>query len=260
MRKTLLGVMALIVALALPAAASANTQKIDAKISPSKLMKKKFKPTSVNVITTAGPDPGRVGPNAVDGAYRAKVWFDKDIKFFTKGVPQCKAAQVDGVQDPKIIKSQCGKSQVGSGKGLVALGGYVDPVTGAPPPANVLTADIYALNSVPKGGKPVILLHSVVPGVSATTLIGTLKKQGGKYKTLLDVAIEPLPGGTAILRFQAKIKKKYKYKGKKRSYVSAKCSHKKFFFKGTFFFEKFVDPTQKSQASATKVQRCKGKK
>ncbi len=258
MRKYLLLAVGMIAALALPSVASANTQGVRAKVAPRHLSSKYSKPTSINVVTTTAQDPGKTGANAIDGAYRGRVYFDKDISFFTKGYPTCKASQVDGVQDPSTVLSKCGKALVGSGAGLVALGGYVDPVTNQPPPANVLAAKIYALNGKRHGGNPVILLHSIVPGVSATTLVGTLKHRSGSYRTLLDVAIEPLPGGTAIIRFQAKIRKKYRYKGKRVSYVSARCTHKKFRYKGTFYFENYSDPAQKSHASGADTQPCTG--
>ncbi len=99
-----------------------------------------------------------------------------------------------------------------------------------------------AFNGVPQGGKPVVLLHSYGVNPVQTTLILTgvvtnYNKEG--YGPRLDVTIPPLAGGYgAITDFKVKIQKSWTYKGKKTSFVNAKCpASRKLKYRGAFTYK-----------------------
>jgi hypothetical protein len=213
-------------------AVGANFQKIDGTFKPNtNLSKTKFKAGSVNVITQTGDQDGSVSP-----ATRAKVYFDDDLRFTTKGVPKCDPAKLTNTSTEQA-KSRCRSSLIGGGHATVALGGASNN------PNAILGATVTAFNGPPKNGHPVILLHSRTdpPLNSTVILVGILKPlpQAGDFGNVLDVTIPPLPGNTAITRFQVKVQKNFRVNGKRKSYVNGRCGDKnhKLNYKGTFVFD-----------------------
>ena len=230
MRKHLVWVLGLALAIGIAnVAVGANFQKITGEFKPNtNLSKTKYKAGSVNVITETGDNDGDVSP-----AIRAQVSFDDDLTFFTRGVPTCKESDLTQTTTAQA-KAKCGKSQVGAGAATIALAGNPDPAASTP-------AVVTAFNGVPKNGKPVILLHARADAFGNTSvLVGVLNKLGrrGDFGWRLDVKIPELAFGSAITRFQVKVNKKFRFKGKRRSYVSGRCSdgNKKLNYKGTFTF------------------------
>jgi hypothetical protein len=243
LRKHLIWVVALTAAVAAVAvggiATAENSQTINAAVTPSKLPKTgPAKGVAINVVTTTNDTDGDV-----DAATRAQVFFDDDLSFFTRGVKTCTKSQVEG-KTTAAAKAACGKAQVGAGSADVGIGGNPDAKA---------TATVTAFNGKPQGGKPTILLHSFVQSLGQTTvLVGVLKNTSGDFGKVLDVDIDPLPFGTAITRFQTRVKKSFTFKGKRRNYVSAKCAdnNRTLNYKGKFTFDAGYSKT------ATDTQKC----
>jgi len=226
MRKHLVWVLALALAIGIASiAVGANSQTVDAKLGTTKLPKTKYKGTSINVTTTTNDTDGNVDP-----ATKAQIFFDDDLQFFTRGIPICDPADLTNTTTAQA-KKVCGKAQVGAGSATVALAGNPEA------PANAV---ITAFNGKPQGGKPVILLHSrTAPPINNTiVLIGVLKSTSGDFGKVLEVAVPALPANTAITRFQTKVQKSFRFRGKRRSYVSARCndSNKTINYKGVFTY------------------------
>lgn len=247
-----MGVMAFAVtaALAVPAGPGpdGNVQDMKATYSPSKLSKTKFQPASLQVVTDLSTTTAANGVPVP--ATRAVIDFDKNVQLYTKGIPTCTSAKLQN-QSTDLAKAACPKSVVGGGSAVVLIPVgtqvFTEPVT------------VTAFAGPPQGGNPVILLHTfgATPVQVATVLTGVVSKYNKQgYGPRLDVQIPPLAGGTgALTHFQTKVKRNYKYKGKKRSYVSAKCPNsKKLKSRGSFTFSDGVT------LSPTSVQKCKQKK
>jgi hypothetical protein len=232
MRKHLVWVLGLALAIGVAnVAVGANFQKITGTFKPNtNLSKTKYKAGNVNVITETGDSDGNVSP-----ATRAKVFFDDDLRFTTRGLAKCDPAKLTNTSTEQA-KARCRAAMVGAGAATVALGGSTDE--GAR-----LGATVTAFNGPPKNGKPVILLHSRTdpPLNSTVVLVGVLKPlpAAGDFGNVLDVSIPQLPGNTAITRFQVKVQKNFSVAGKRKSYVSGRCSdgNKKINYKGTFIFD-----------------------
>lgn len=210
--------------------ADGNSQSIDVKVGPRKLSKTQLSPATLEVttkVTTSNPTGVPVP------AVRVLVDFDKNAKLFTKGLPTCDASQLQN-NSTEVAIQNCRKAIIGRGKAAAVLpvGDKVFPV------AQTVTA----FNGVPKGGKPVVLLHTygTSPIQTALVLVGVVSnynKQG--FGPRLDVDVPLIAGGAgALLEFNVKIDKKFTYKGKKRSFISAKCPNsKKLKARGAFTFK-----------------------
>ena len=100
---------------------------------------------------------------------------------------------------------------------------------------------VTAFNGVPKGGKPVVLLHTygTTPLQVSLVLEGPVSnynKEG--YGPRIDLDVPLIAGGTGALKeFNVKIDRKWRYKGVKRSFISSKCPNsKKLKARGVFTF------------------------
>ncbi len=252
MRKHLIWVLGLVVVFAAVAIAQAvpNTQTITGKAKPKKLSKSKRSPISLNTnVEATNSDPARNG--VPYPTTNAEVDFDKDIKFQQKGYPTCDTSGFGAATTIQDVKDECSDSILGSGSATVEV-----PL-GAGVPPTVIPAQVIAANV--KGNK--ILLHSQNSLSGGQPLIGQLHKSpksaGKKYGTTLSVPVPPLAGGSAVItQFQTLIKKiAYKFHGKKRAIISAKCGKdKKFFYQA-----RFTDD-QGQLAVGKNKQKCKQKK
>ena len=248
MRKHLIWVLGLALALSSVGFASAapNIQNITGKLSPSKLPKKPpAKPVSL-FVDVSSSNPGN--PNSLPNPTSlAKVDFDKDIKIQQKGLATCNPSGFTSATTTQQAKSACGSSLVGAGSAQIAI-----PTGPSTPPLNV-TATVTAFN----GKNKTLVLHTYNSLSGAQTLVGKLSGAAGAgkfYGTTLTVPVPPLAGGTAVItEFNTKVKKTYRFHGKKLSLVSSTCKDKKIHFQA-----RFTD-NQGQTATGTSIQKCKPK-
>jgi hypothetical protein len=231
MRKRSTLIVSLVVAVATAVAASVatagapatgadgNSQSIDSVIAPKKLSKSTFQPASLKVTT-------KLTTNAANGVpsptTHVQIDFDKNAKIFAKGYPTCDQGKLQNVST-EIAERECKPAIIGKGSATVKL-----PVGGE---VFTVPAKVTAFNGKPKGGKPVILLHTYSTSPIQTVLVlnGPVinyNKQG--YGPRLELEVPKIGGGSgALTEFQVTIKKNYRYKGKPVSYISAKCPNSK---------------------------------
>jgi hypothetical protein len=234
-RLTLILIGAAIAALGLAASASAlltapdgNTQEIAVAIKPTKLYKKTATPITLEVTTKTG---STTDPNGKPVPVTEAIDFAKGTAIQSKGYPVCELSQIEGTTT-EVANEVCKKAKVGSGRAIVLLPG----ARGVAAENAVVTA----FNGKPVNGKPVVLLHTfgLSPVQVSQVLVGTVSnynKEG--YGPRLTVPVPLLAGGQgALTEFEATIFKKYQYKGKTVSYVTATCPSKKLKARGKFTF------------------------
>lgn len=230
-----------------------NTQSIAAVYKPARLSKKTAEPITLEVTTATTSTNPSANNGAPIPAVEAIVDFAKGVQIFSKGYPTCDAGLLQSTSTEAALEA-CKRARIGGGAGTADLvvGTKVFPVT----------TTITAFNGVPSGGKPVILLHTYSQSPIQTTLVlvGTVKsfnKEG--FGPRLDVTIPLIAGGQgAVTGFQVKIAKKFRYKGKVRSYVSASCPTKTMKTRGQFIFRDGESLTPSVKQSCT--QKPEGKK
>jgi hypothetical protein len=251
-RFTLVACLAATVAAAIPVSAAiagetvsgsdGNTQSIEAVVTPKALYKKTAKPATLNVEVVTGSTTAAAPSPAVHDV----IDFDQNLSLATKGLATCTAAQLQNTST-EVAEKVCGKAKIGSGTAitLLPLGNlYTEPTV------------VTAFNGAPQGGKPVVFLHAYGTSPVQTTLVLTgvvsnYNKEG--YGPRLDVTIPPIGGGSgAITDFKVKINKTWTYKGKKMSFVNAKCpASKKLKYRGAFTYKDGVTINASSTQSCT---------
>jgi hypothetical protein len=220
-----------------------NTQSIAVKFSPQKLSKRTPEPVTLDVTTaTTTTNPAAV------------VDFPKGTKIFTKGYPTCDAGLLQNTSTEAALEA-CKKAKIGGGQGTADLvvGERIFPVG----------TTITAFNGEPVGGKPVILLHTYSESPIQTTLVligavSNFNKEG--FGPRLDVTIPLIAGGQgAITGFHVKIFKKFRYKDKIRSYISATCATKKLKARGKFVFRDGESLTPEASGKCAQKPEAKRK-
>ncbi|HEX7059224.1 MAG TPA: hypothetical protein VF176_05165 [Solirubrobacterales bacterium] len=222
-----------------------NTQAIDVKLSPKKLSRSTGTPASLKVTTKTTTTTNANG--VPSPAVRAVVDFPKGVRLFAKGLPTCDAGQLQNISTDQALQL-CGDAKIGSGAATALI----------PVGAQVFTENttVTAFNGKPQGKKPTVLLHTYGQAPVQVTLvlngvISNYDKQG--YGPRLDIGIPLIAGGTgALTDFQTTINKKFTYKGKKRSFVTAMCANSPLKSRGAFTFMDGVTLTAKSQHGCTK--------
>jgi len=196
--------------------ADGNSQAIGAVVRPKRLYQKRFSPAALEVTTALKTTTATNGVPVPTTDVR--VDFDRHIRIFTKGYPTCKASKIQNVST-EVARRECKRAIVGQGKATALL-----PVGSK---VFVVKQTVTAFHGRPKGRKPVVLLHTygTTPITTALVLVGTVKsyyKHG--FGPRLDVKVPLIAGGAgALIRFNVTIKKRYRWRGKRRSYIYAKC-------------------------------------
>jgi len=242
-------VLAASVALAGPTVAGpdGNTQSIEVLLTPKALSKTTPRPVNLNVTTKTTSTTAANGVPVP--AVRAVVDFPKGTTIFTKGIPTCDANKLQNTSTEAAL-SACSSAKIGSGAATVLLPVgekvFTEPTT------------VTAFNSVPQGGRPVVLLHvyGAAPVQTTQVLVGVVSnynKEG--YGPRLDVSIPLIAAGSgALTDFQVTINKKYRYQGKMRSFASALCKPKTLKSRGAFTYR------DGQTLTALSTQKCTQKK
>jgi hypothetical protein len=230
--------LAALIAVAIPVSAAlagetvtgpdGNTQSLEASVAPKALYKTKSSPAALNVEVKTGTTAASGVPSP---AVHDVIDFDKNLSLTTKGLPTCAAAKLQNTTT-EAAEAACADAKIGSGSAttLLPLSTFYNEPT-----------KVTAFNGVPQGGKPVVYLHAYGTSPLQTTLVLTgvvsnLGKEG--YGPRLDVTIPAIAGGAGVITdFKVKIQKSWTYKGKKTSFVSAKCpAAKKLKYRGAFTY------------------------
>jgi hypothetical protein len=231
MRKKLMLVLALgaTLALAFTAVSAAKwtilkagtlVLKADGGVSPKALPKKTYAPVTVHIEGQISTSDGKHPP-----AFReATIDFDKNGKISTTGLPVCTSGQLNS-QTTAAAKKVCGKTEIGSGSGKIEIA-FPEQ---RPIPVN---APITVFNGGTKGGKTTLFIHTfiTVPVPSAVVTTVTIKNiKKGRYGLRTVSKVPVIAGGAgSVLSFDINFGKKYSYKGKQQSYLTARCTDGKF--------------------------------
>lgn len=257
MRKYLILTMALGALLALTVTGFATAEKpvkvragnleltFNGGFSPKALPKSKPAPISLSasgvIKTVDGTHPPALKEFLLEG--------DKNASVQVKGFPECKSGQLQS-RDTASAKSVCKSAIIGTGKTEVQIS--FPEQTPIP-----VKSDLLVFNGGEKGGKITFFIHAYITVPTPAAIVTTVtvqKKKNGRFGTYSVAKIPKIAGGSGSVKsFSLTINKKYTYKGKQVSVLSAKCPDGKLQAHGTAIF---ADGTK---ASAEIIRTCTGK-
>jgi len=211
--------------------------------SPKRLPKKRDAPIEIH-------GGGRL--STVSGAYPPVIEninfeFDKHGSVVTKGLPVCRARKIQNTTVP-VARRHCPGAIVGKGFGRgVVVFPEQRPIK--------VSSPITIFNGPKKGRNNTVLAHfyTTVPAPVAFVIPIVIKKiHKGLYGYRTEARIPPIAGGYGIpLSGQIKIKRRWTYKGKRYSYLNARCANGRLQARGEFSFKN--GPVLKG----TFLERCK---
>jgi hypothetical protein len=258
MRKylTLIAALGALVALTVAGLASAagNTEEVTVgnlkfkaggTFSPKSLSKTKQTPIALTaegkISTTDGTHPPALK--------EALIETDKNGAVQVKGFPTCKSGQLQS-QDTKHAEAICKSAIIGKGTTNVEI---------AFPESKVVpvSSKLLVFNGGEKGGVVTFYIHAYITVPVPAAIVTTVKIKKihhGRYGLLSTATIPKIAGGSgSVTSFSLKIDKKYTYKGKKVSVLTAKCPDGKLQAHATAIF------SDGTKASTEFVRPCTGK-
>ena len=237
MRKIFVLTMALgaLIAVSVAGISTADTVRVgnieftgEGGFSPKALPKKSMAPISLmaegKIKTLDGTHPPALKEVLLE--------TDKNGAVNVKGYPVCKSGKLQST-DTKAAEKACKPAQIGSGTTKVEID-FPDskPV--------LVTSKLLVFNGGFKGGTTTLYIHAYITVPVPAAIVTTVKIKNvnkGRYGLLSKATIPKIAGGSgSVTYFKLKVGKQYRYKGKKVSILTAKCTDGKLQARATAIF------------------------
>ncbi|HVD41473.1 MAG TPA: hypothetical protein VNC16_10805 [Solirubrobacterales bacterium] len=214
----------------------------DGGFAPKKLPKKKMAPITLSASGEIETKDG-IHPPALTSAI---VETDKNGAVFVKGLPVCKSGKLQS-RTTAAAKNACPKSIIGSGKTTVEVQfPEQKPI--------LVNSALTVFNGGQRGGTTTFYIHAFFTAPISGAIVTTVKIKkihSGRYGLKSVATIPKIANGSgSVLSFDLKIGKRYTYKGKKVSVLSARCADGKLQARASALF---ADGTK---ASADIIRTC----
>jgi hypothetical protein len=200
-------------------------------LAPKALSKSTYTPVAFTAAGSVRTKDGAQVPPVKEVLIDAK-----NVAVNTKGYPTCTSGQLQA-RDTKAVEAACGDAIIGKGTTKVSVA-FPEQT---PIPA---TSPLLVFNGGTSGGTTTFYIHAYLTQPITTAIVTTvkIKKAGTGLKTVASIP-KIANGAGSVTDFSLKIDKKFTYKGKKVSVLSAKCIGGKIQAHVT---SKFYDGTQLS--------------
>jgi hypothetical protein len=254
MRKYLIVIMALGALIAVSAAsfATGETVKVgkliftaDGNFSPKVLPKKTLAPIALTAEGTIKMEDGSHPPALKEFLLET----DKNGAIDVKGYPKCTSGKLQS-QDTPHAEAICKPAIIGKGNTTVEI------LFEESKPINV-KSKLLVFNGGFSGGTTTLFIHAYITVPVPAAIVTTVKIKKinkGRYGTLSVGTIPRIAGGNgSVTAFDLKVDKKFTYKGKKVSILTAKCPDGKLQAHATAVF------SDGTRASADFIRPCTGK-
>jgi hypothetical protein len=187
----------------------------DGGVVPDKLPKKVRAPITLNTSADISTTDGKQPPIP----QHVKIQFDAAGTMYNKGLPTCPTSRIENTTTVAALAA-CKKALVGIGYGeaQVALPGQ------GPFPAS---SKVYLFNGNKQGRADTAVFHAYAFVPAPTTFVVPAiitNAPGAKFGKQVDIDVPPIAGGYGyITHFEMKVKRFFKFKKKKHSYILARC-------------------------------------
>ena len=198
-------------------------------IVPTKLPKRKPAPVTASL---------RASISTVDGSHlpaarEVVIDVDKNIHVNAKGLPICKDGQLEA-RDTTAARRICGGAIVGTGSGLVEIAfPEQKPI--------MVSSPLTLFNGGVKGDETTVFVHAFITIPVPAAIVTAVKMtptHGGPYGTHMVAKIPVIAGGSgSVTKFNLSVHRKFTYKGRKESFLTASCPTGHYLTKGHVLFD-----------------------
>ena len=255
-RRSLFGVLPVaVIALAVVAAGQAFAEKatvvragnlelrMNGGVSPEKLPKKKLAPITLrasgSLATLDGSHPPATKSVTID--------FDKQGAINARGLAVCRSGQLQS-RNTAAAKKACPKAIVGGGSTVVQVAFPEQRPFRARGPLVIFNGGV-------RKGVTKMYIHAYVNVPTPTAIVTVVKVKKirkGPYGTRAIARIPKIAGGSgSLIRFNLKIHRTFKHKGKRQSYLLARCGN------GRLRAHAVMKTGDGNRISGSIVRRCK---
>jgi len=184
--------------------------------NPTKLPRKKLAPISLNASGSIKTKDGSHPPALKE----VEIETDKNGAVNVTGLPVCTAGKLQS-RDTAAAEKACSGAIIGKGQTKVE----VALAEQRPIPVK---SKLVAFNGGTKGGTTTFYIHAFFSAPVTGAIVTTVKIKRihkGRYGLLSTASIPKIAGGNGSVKsFNLVINRRYTYKGKKMSVLSAKCA------------------------------------
>jgi hypothetical protein len=193
--------------------------------SPHSLPRDTPAPISVHVRGAIGTTDGTHPPPV----RRVEIALNRNGRLTTEGLPSCPSARLQSTSSDTAL-DRCRSALVGRG----SFGAAVEFPGVEPFPATGRALAFFGS----RNGRPALLIHLYVTAPVQTTLVIALKisrQDEGQFGTVLAARIPSLAGGLgSVTEIDLTVGRTYRYRGERRSFLSASCAAPAGFTGGIF--------------------------
>jgi hypothetical protein len=196
--------------------------KIDGTTSPKALPKRRLAPIGFHgSASVATRDASHIPP-----ALSTRLLVDKHIAIDTTGLPTCTVAKLDS-SSPAAAMKACGDALIGSGTSTAQ-------VQFPEQAAFMAKGPLLAFNGPSSGHdyggdayhEQLYYVYADVPLPTALIAVAKVSKGSGQYGYKISVSIPKIAGGAGSFSgAEFTIDRKWTYKGKRHSFLSAECAN-----------------------------------
>jgi hypothetical protein len=188
--------------------------RADGGFEPRVLPKRNYAPIRFQGHGEIGTTDGSVPPPL----RHVKLEFDRDGRLSTAGLPVCLPSSIEATTSEQA-RERCRGAIVGTGhiRGIVSLGGS----------RLTIQSPLTLFNGPREGRNWTVIAHaqSTVPIFESYVVVVPVERRRGTYGYRSSFDVPKIAGGLGSLtHIDAKIGRRYRFRGVRRSYVSARCS------------------------------------
>lgn len=205
----------------------------DGGISPTKLPRHGKAPVTARLNAAISTRDGSHPP-----AFESMdLKIERNIAIDPVGLPTCRLGQLQATSSA-AAKSACGEAIVGSGEAEVEVAFPEQPPFRS-------TGPLILFNGGQEGPTTTLLLHAYVnvPAPTAIVVPATVTRiHEGRFGLRIQATVPKIAGGAgSVTKFGLKVGRRFTYKGKRKSFLTAGCPNGGWMAKGE---ASFVDGTR----------------
>jgi hypothetical protein len=200
--------------------------RADGGFQPQTLPKRRFAPIDFEGHLEISARRGAAPPQL----QQALIDFDRDGRLSVAGLPACAPESIAQQGTPEARRT-C--------RGAIVGTGHI--AAGIASPAGSLTerAALTVFNGPTLATGPSVVLHArtLVPTPETYAILVPIERLHGGFRYRARLELPPIAQGLgALTHIDVKIGRRYRFKGRPRSYVSARCSDNVLQTRGSFTF------------------------